>query len=219
MVDCLVEERSCHHWCGGTVLVEAELLAQGIVVAAVLRKHRVANAGQVRRLTHVVAVPACPNQHVICKMAHGIVTSPLRACQDLAQRCDMLVVPGVAVCNGGAVSHPGDLVTVVPPCHDARIFRCVLLDPLIAPQIVVHRHLHAVLKLSLKYKLRVRHVLGHHVAVLDEFADGCLACLARCHQDGHGHKSTEWPVQNAPALPEVLLAGHDVLQLPGAHQR
>jgi len=39
VVNSLVEERLCHHRCGRSILVEAELLAQRVVITTVVRKH------------------------------------------------------------------------------------------------------------------------------------------------------------------------------------
>jgi hypothetical protein len=41
----------------------------------------------------------------------------------------VLMVPRVPISEGGAVADTGDLVSVVPPRHDAGIVRGVLLEP------------------------------------------------------------------------------------------
>ena len=49
----------------------------------------------------------------------------------------VLVVPGVAVSDGGAVADASDLVTVIPPCHDPGVGRGVVTEPPIRFAVVI----------------------------------------------------------------------------------
>mmetsp|Transcript_66853 Transcript_66853/g.172123 ORF Transcript_66853/g.172123 Transcript_66853/m.172123 type:complete len:211 (-) Transcript_66853:1832-2464(-) len=73
VVDRLVQEGLRHHRGRRAVLVEAELLAERVGVAAVVGEDRVADARQVRGLAHVVPVPACPHQDVVSEVTLCLV--------------------------------------------------------------------------------------------------------------------------------------------------
>mmetsp|Transcript_65221 Transcript_65221/g.164375 ORF Transcript_65221/g.164375 Transcript_65221/m.164375 type:complete len:271 (-) Transcript_65221:1413-2225(-) len=99
-------------------------------------------------------------------MPNCIPSLLLRACERAAQRRDVLVVPSVAVRDGGTTGDAGDLVAVVPPSHHAGILGSVLIDPLVALIVVVDE---VVVPLSVSdavHHLRVRQRVCDLVSVL-----------------------------------------------------
>mmetsp|Transcript_142040 Transcript_142040/g.441672 ORF Transcript_142040/g.441672 Transcript_142040/m.441672 type:complete len:231 (+) Transcript_142040:517-1209(+) len=164
----LVQQGPRHHRGRRVVRVEAELVALRVVVPAVLREDGVADAGQVRRLGQVVATAAGPDEHVVRQVSDDVPRALLGARQRPAERGDVLVVPGVAVGDGGALGDAGYLVSVVPPRHDARVLGRVLVDPLVALQVVVDQDVLSVPALDLVDDLRVGQGPRNAVAVLDE---------------------------------------------------
>mmetsp|Transcript_4197 Transcript_4197/g.9520 ORF Transcript_4197/g.9520 Transcript_4197/m.9520 type:complete len:316 (-) Transcript_4197:1873-2820(-) len=133
----LVEQRLRHHRGRRLVRVEAELVALGIVVTAMVREDGVADPGQMRRFGKVISITAGPDKYVVGHVADRIPSPLLRACQGPAKGGDVLVVPCVAVRDRGPFGDAGNLVPVVPPGHHTRISGRVLLDPLVALQVVI----------------------------------------------------------------------------------
>mmetsp|Transcript_10633 Transcript_10633/g.27897 ORF Transcript_10633/g.27897 Transcript_10633/m.27897 type:complete len:439 (+) Transcript_10633:744-2060(+) len=81
----------------------------------------------------------------------------------------MLVVPRVAVRERRAVADAGDLVPVVPPTQNARVFRGVVAEPPVPLAVVVDEHGRPVPELSLEHDAGVRHVASHRLAVLRKY--------------------------------------------------
>ena len=46
----------------------------------------------------------------------------------------MCVVPSIIVDEYSSIGHGCDLVTIVPPGHDLRVFSCVLSQPIVCLQ-------------------------------------------------------------------------------------
>ena len=80
----------------------------------------------------------------------------------------MLVVPGVAVGNGGALCYAVDLVAVVPPRHHSTVFRSSVSQPPVRFSVVVHDDRAAVSQLGLKHDGGLAHSNRHALAVLPE---------------------------------------------------
>mmetsp|Transcript_137460 Transcript_137460/g.334072 ORF Transcript_137460/g.334072 Transcript_137460/m.334072 type:complete len:307 (+) Transcript_137460:558-1478(+) len=121
-----------------------------------------------RRLGQVIAAATGPNEHVVSHVPDSIPSALLGARQRPAERGDVLVVPGVAISDGGALGDTSNLVPVVPPRHDAGVLRRVGVDPLVALQVVVNQERLAELVLRLVNDLGVGEGPGHPVAVLHE---------------------------------------------------
>lgn len=59
------------------------------------------------------------------------------AAENRSHQCYVAVVPCVVVHQSGSVGHAGDLVTVVPPGHDAGVLVRVLPQPVISfPEVI-----------------------------------------------------------------------------------
>mmetsp|Transcript_42760 Transcript_42760/g.77245 ORF Transcript_42760/g.77245 Transcript_42760/m.77245 type:complete len:448 (-) Transcript_42760:1145-2488(-) len=164
----LVEQGICHHWSRAPVGVEAELIALGVIVTTVVRKDGVADPGQMRRLSKVVAPSTSPDQDVVSHVPDCIVSSLLRACQRAAECGNVLMVPSVSIRDGGPLGDARDLIAVVPPGHDARILRCILVNPLVALEVIVDQGLLSITLPDLVHYLWVRQRTSDHVAVLHE---------------------------------------------------
>mmetsp|Transcript_26441 Transcript_26441/g.57432 ORF Transcript_26441/g.57432 Transcript_26441/m.57432 type:complete len:638 (+) Transcript_26441:429-2342(+) len=134
------------------------------------------NARDVRHLGQVIAphprVPRGPHQHVVRQVADHLDGLLLVGHQALAQQCEVLVVPGVAVRNGGAVGHARDLVPVVPPGHHAGILGGVVAQPPVGLPEVVDDHRGSVAVAAAEHDLRLGEVLRHLLAVGLEVEDG-----------------------------------------------
>jgi len=135
----------------------------------------------VGRLGQVVTAAARPHEHVVGQVARVGVGLVLGRREDAAERGDVLVVPRVAVGDGGAVGDARDLVAVVPPRHDARVLGGLGLEPEVGLAVVVDHDGLAVLQRGLEHDLRARGRLGHHVRVLVELL------VAVEHERGEEH--------------------------------
>eukprot|EP00959_Pyramimonas_sp_CCMP1952_P432642 9060109-Pyramimonas_sp.AAC.2 len=83
----------------------------------------------------------------------------------LAQQGQVLVVPRVAVGDGGAVGHARDLVAVVPPGHHARVLGGVVPQPPVRLAEVVDDYRGPVAVPAAEHDLRLGEVLSHLLAV------------------------------------------------------
>mmetsp|Transcript_77796 Transcript_77796/g.197651 ORF Transcript_77796/g.197651 Transcript_77796/m.197651 type:complete len:328 (-) Transcript_77796:49-1032(-) len=136
-----------------------------------LGEHGVADARQVRGLRQVVAAASSPDEQVIRNMPDGVVGLLLRARERAAQGRDVLVVPSVAIGNRRPLGNARDLVPVVPPCDNPGVLGRVLVDPLVALQVVIHLD-HSVDSIPHhRDDLRIRQGLRHGVAMLHEGRD------------------------------------------------
>mmetsp|Transcript_20649 Transcript_20649/g.43400 ORF Transcript_20649/g.43400 Transcript_20649/m.43400 type:complete len:680 (+) Transcript_20649:62-2101(+) len=160
----LVEQRHRHRRRRRAVLVEAEVAAEGVVGADV-RVDGVSDARHVRRLGQVVPPAPRPHEDVVGEMAHDGVRLRLLRRQALAEGGDVLVVPGVAVGDGGPVPDARDLVPVVPPGHDAGVVGGAVAQPVVRVEVVVDEHLLAVLEAGAEDDGGVGHAHRHLVAV------------------------------------------------------
>mmetsp|Transcript_59729 Transcript_59729/g.159845 ORF Transcript_59729/g.159845 Transcript_59729/m.159845 type:complete len:229 (+) Transcript_59729:494-1180(+) len=70
-------------------------------------------------------------------MTQDVVGLGLRRHQRLAQQGDVLVVPGIAVGNGGPVPDARDLVAVVPPGYNTGGGSCVRRQPVVGLTIII----------------------------------------------------------------------------------
>ena len=133
----LVQKRPAHHGGGIPVPVHPERSA-GRVLRAVVAVDRVGDPGQVGALGEIVPPAPAPDEGVVCQVAGDLVALVDVPREDLAQEGDVLVVPGVAVGQGGSVSDAGDLVAVIPPRQDAGVLGCVVPKPPVGLAVVVH---------------------------------------------------------------------------------
>mmetsp|Transcript_83110 Transcript_83110/g.209499 ORF Transcript_83110/g.209499 Transcript_83110/m.209499 type:complete len:436 (-) Transcript_83110:807-2114(-) len=184
-----------------------------------VREHRVADPREMRRLAHVVAVAACPDKRVVRKVPHGVPALLLRARQNSAECGDVLVVPCVAISDGRAFGHTGDLVPVVPPSHDACILRSVIPDPLVAADVVVDDHLFPGAELGLEHELRIGHLLRHPVAMGDEVLHVALRLVIGCHQDCSSNRCSDRSVHEPQALGKPIFELSEVFDLASDHHR
>mmetsp|Transcript_132946 Transcript_132946/g.343954 ORF Transcript_132946/g.343954 Transcript_132946/m.343954 type:complete len:415 (-) Transcript_132946:948-2192(-) len=161
----------------------------------------------------------CPDKRVVGKVPHGVPTLLLWTRQDATKRGDVLVVPRVAVSDGRALGHTGDLVPVVPPSHDASILGCVIPDPLVAADVVVDDHLFPGAELGLEHELRIGHLLRHPVAMGDEVLHVALRLVVGCHQDCSSDRCSDRPVHKPQALREAVLELSKVFHLMRDHHR
>eukprot|EP00962_Isochrysis_galbana_P036461 scaffold12605_cov114-Isochrysis_galbana.AAC.2 len=154
--------------------------------------HRVANACHVGALGQIVAAASSPHEHVVRQVPSDGVGLVLRCREDQAKRGDVLVIPRVAVGDGGALADacnlqggkaawgqfertssgenppPGiaHLVPVVPPCHDPSILWRMVAQPPVCLAVVIHHHLLPIIQLGLEHDLRLRQALGQLVGVV-----------------------------------------------------
>mmetsp|Transcript_21668 Transcript_21668/g.58326 ORF Transcript_21668/g.58326 Transcript_21668/m.58326 type:complete len:386 (-) Transcript_21668:594-1751(-) len=180
----LEEQRVGHHWRGCASAVKAKHAARWIPGADVVI-HRVANARHVWRLREVIAASTRPHEHVVSEVAHDPVRVLLWRGEAAPERGDMLVVPSVAVGNGGAVGDARDLVAVIPPGHDARIRGRIIAEPPVGLAVVVNEHGGAVAEVPLHHDGRVAHACRHSVADVIELTE----VLDLAVQDGGGHEN------------------------------
>eukprot|EP01136_Pigoraptor_vietnamica_P013960 Opistho-1_new@55558 len=118
--------------------VHTEVAIRRIVLRLVnvLRVLSGGNADHPEELVDVIAgvtnVTAKDDEDVVdVKGAHNVVCGGLVAAHRLADHSNVRVVPRVVINEHCAVGHAGDLVTVVPPRHDARIVRRVRAQPVV----------------------------------------------------------------------------------------
>mmetsp|Transcript_57369 Transcript_57369/g.152972 ORF Transcript_57369/g.152972 Transcript_57369/m.152972 type:complete len:637 (+) Transcript_57369:479-2389(+) len=169
----LVQQGRFHHRRRIPFCVKTEGQALGIIVATVVGIYRVADACQVRGFGQIVATAASPHEHVVGEMTDRAPRLLLRACQGSTEHRDVFVVPGVSVCKGRALPNARDLITVIPPSHDAGILRRVLLDPTVPLQVVVdHDAVPRHLVSSFEDHLRIRKGVCHRVAVGEKVPNG-----------------------------------------------
>merc|ERR1711862_611905 len=120
--------------------MEPKLHALGVIIPTMLGKHRIANAGQMRRLCQVIAPATSPDQNVVGPVTNRIPSLSFWTGESAAKSCDMLVVPCVAICDGSPLGDARDLIAVVPPRHDTRVLRRMLIDPFISLEVVIDDH-------------------------------------------------------------------------------
>mmetsp|Transcript_8699 Transcript_8699/g.28678 ORF Transcript_8699/g.28678 Transcript_8699/m.28678 type:complete len:252 (+) Transcript_8699:494-1249(+) len=142
-----------------------------------------ADAEDVRGLSHVVRTTAGPHQHVVGEVADDLVRALGGRSEGAREVGDVLVVPRVAVGDGGAVGDARDLVPVVPPRHDAGVLGGVVADPVVRLEVVIHHHGLAALEASLEHDRGLGHGLGHHVRVVPQLEGGGADDEAAAH--GH----------------------------------
>ena len=120
------------------------------------------------RLGQVISPPSGPDQNVIGQVANDSVGLLLGAREALAQEGNVLVVPRVAIGNGGSVGDAGDLVPVVPPAHDARVLGSLVAEPVVSLAVVVDDDRFSGPELGLEHDARVGEGLSHLVRVVEE---------------------------------------------------
>ena len=79
---------------------------------------------------------------------------------------NVLVVPRVAIGNGGPVGDTGNLVAIVPPGQDAGVLGCVVPEPPIALAVVIDHDFFSALEAALLDNGGVGEVVGQHVALV-----------------------------------------------------
>mmetsp|Transcript_16806 Transcript_16806/g.36884 ORF Transcript_16806/g.36884 Transcript_16806/m.36884 type:complete len:428 (-) Transcript_16806:784-2067(-) len=136
-----------------------------------------------------------PDKSIIGQVPHRLVAPALLTSQDPAQHGNVLVVPRVAVSNRRAIADASDLVAVVPPCNHTSILGRIILDPLVAREVVVDDHLRAVAHPRLEDELRVGEGFCDPLAFLQVVLHGLPAVLDRGHHDAHSNNTPQWPVQ------------------------
>jgi hypothetical protein len=82
-----------------------------------------------------------------------------------------LMVPSVSISNGCSVANPCDLIAIVPPSHDSRIFRSGVSEPPVGLTIVVHHDHRAISQTSLEHEGGMGEVRGHLKGVAIESRD------------------------------------------------
>lgn len=96
-------------------------------------------------VARVPGVPAEEDHDVVhAEEVDELVRALLVEGEDLADGCDVCVVPRVVVHEDGSVRHLGHLVAVVPPRHDSGVFWCVVGEPAVALAEIVEDHSAAV---------------------------------------------------------------------------
>mmetsp|Transcript_10448 Transcript_10448/g.33382 ORF Transcript_10448/g.33382 Transcript_10448/m.33382 type:complete len:466 (+) Transcript_10448:423-1820(+) len=164
----LVQERLGHERRRGALAVQVAQLRAERVTIADSGIHAVSDARNVRHLGEIVAAAAAPDQDVVGQVADHAVGGLLLGDEAAAEGGDVLVVPGVAVRDRGAVGNASDLIAVVPPGHDTRVLGGVVAEPKVRLAVVVHQHLGAVAQLGVEHDGRVGHGHGHLLAVAEE---------------------------------------------------
>mmetsp|Transcript_67282 Transcript_67282/g.194595 ORF Transcript_67282/g.194595 Transcript_67282/m.194595 type:complete len:360 (-) Transcript_67282:603-1682(-) len=151
-------------------------------------------------------------------MPHGVVRPLLGACEDTTQRRDVLVVPSVAIRDGRAPCDASDLIAVIPPRHHAGVLRRVVPDPLVSPEVVVDDDALAIPQRRLEHKLRIGHVHGNLVAMLDVLLRIGHAALEERRSDPDCSGGADRPVDDPEARLERLLRGDKIGHLGGPHR-
>mmetsp|Transcript_53547 Transcript_53547/g.125645 ORF Transcript_53547/g.125645 Transcript_53547/m.125645 type:complete len:226 (-) Transcript_53547:57-734(-) len=165
---------------------------------------------QVGRLAHVIALATRPNQHVVCKVPHDVVSLLFRVRQRSAKCSDVFVIPSIAICNRGSVSYAGDLVAVVPPCHDPRIRWRVSLQPLVSIKVVRNEPLAA-----LEDDGRMPHVRRDLLACRNEILDRITHVLVASGQNQDGHSASSRPTWSRKLTVQTLGCLEEVRYLRG----
>mmetsp|Transcript_39854 Transcript_39854/g.95662 ORF Transcript_39854/g.95662 Transcript_39854/m.95662 type:complete len:479 (-) Transcript_39854:602-2038(-) len=168
----LVQQRLRHHGSRLPTLIKPKLTASRIVVTTDIREHRIADARHVRGLGQIIAVAPSPDQHIIGQVSDSVPSPLLRSSEAPAQGRDVLVVPSVAIGDGGPVGDTCNLVPVIPPGHDAGILGGVVTEPLVGLEVVVDDGILSILHTVHEHNLWVGqtasiavtmlHVLGNH---------------------------------------------------------
>ena len=125
-----------------------------------------ANAEEMRRFCHIVGTATCPHEDVIGQVTDDVVRFVFRRGERSREVGDVFVVPRIPIRDGGAVGDAGDLVTVIPPGHDASVFRRVVSHPLVRVHVIANENDAAVLELAFEHYGRHGHALRHLVGVV-----------------------------------------------------
>mmetsp|Transcript_19776 Transcript_19776/g.54934 ORF Transcript_19776/g.54934 Transcript_19776/m.54934 type:complete len:334 (+) Transcript_19776:296-1297(+) len=171
---------------GAALVIEAKGMAEGVVRADV-RVNAVADAGDMWQLSEVVAAAARPDKHVVSEMADEAVGLLLVRGEAARNEGDVLQVPGIAVCQRGAVGNARDLVPIVPPRQHARVLGGVLPYPVVAVEVVCDDDALARLQLRLEDDAGLRGHLRKHVGELEERAEVQWGGAQQQQGSGHPH--------------------------------
>mmetsp|Transcript_13140 Transcript_13140/g.15918 ORF Transcript_13140/g.15918 Transcript_13140/m.15918 type:complete len:243 (+) Transcript_13140:745-1473(+) len=165
----------------------ALVIDRHVVTGLNIVEHRARDLCQVRHLSDVISVlsneTSGPHKDVVCQMLHDLVSNFLLRDQGLSKKCNVFVVPGVSVCNGGTVGNTINLVAIVPPSHHTGILWGVVPQPPICFTEVIQHHNLTSLHVSPGNDLRFRHMRGHHVSMVPVGKDSVNA--EEDHYSGH----------------------------------
>mmetsp|Transcript_18892 Transcript_18892/g.25992 ORF Transcript_18892/g.25992 Transcript_18892/m.25992 type:complete len:232 (+) Transcript_18892:1097-1792(+) len=80
----------------------------------------------------------------------------------------MFMVPCVSICNRSTICNSCDLISIIPPCHDTRIFGCVVPQPPVCLAVIINNDYFTILLLTLQDDRGIVQTLRHPPAIVFE---------------------------------------------------
>ena len=119
-----------------------------------------------RTLGKIIATTSRPDENVVSEVPDVPVRFLSRRRKAFAKKRNVLMIPRIAVRERGSVGDSRNLVAIIPPRHDARVFRRVVAKPPIRLTVVVDYDRLAVAETGLVHDARLRHALGNTIGVV-----------------------------------------------------